>query len=147
MTENTHVVLRQERDFRFAIDFGAGIPALYGDEAPPLGGGTGPTPLQLLAAAVGNCLSDSLFFALKKFHQDARGLTTKVAMTVDRNAEGRLRVTQIRVAVQLGASAAELQHLERVLGQFERFCTVAQSVGRGIPIEVAVFDSTGAQLK
>jgi uncharacterized OsmC-like protein len=147
MTEPTRVTLRQQRDFQFAIEFGPGIPVLQADEAAPLGGGTGPTPLQLLAAAVGNCLSDSLLFALGKFHQDARGLTTEVETTVGRNAEGRLRVTKIGVTVALGAPAAELQHLDRVLGQFERFCTVAQSVGLGIPIEVTVADSTGAKLK
>jgi len=26
--------LKQKQDFRFAIDFGAGIPVLHGDEAP-----------------------------------------------------------------------------------------------------------------
>jgi hypothetical protein len=56
-------------------------------------------------------------------------------------------VAQIRVAVRLGAAADELQHLERALSQFERFCTVAQSVGQGIPVEVTVWDSTGAKLK
>lgn len=147
MTQDTTVVLRQEREFRFAIDFGGGIPELYADEAPPLGGGTGPTPVQLLAAAVGNCLSDSLFFALRKFRQDPRGLTTKVAASVGRNAEGRLRVTGIRVALELGARAAELENLDRVLDQFERFCTVAQSVGQGIPLEVSVIDSAGERLK
>jgi uncharacterized OsmC-like protein len=54
MSEEQAVVLTQERDFRFAIDFGGGVPLIHGDEAPPLGGGTGPTPVQLLAAAVGN---------------------------------------------------------------------------------------------
>lgn len=41
MTEEATVVLRQKRELRFAIDCGVGIPALYGDEAPPLGGGAG----------------------------------------------------------------------------------------------------------
>ncbi len=89
MNEAIEVFLKQEKDFRFAIDFGTGIPLLHGDEAFPLGGGIGPTPVQLLAAAVGNCLSDSLIFALKKFKQDAQGITTKVYSTVGRNAEGR----------------------------------------------------------
>jgi uncharacterized OsmC-like protein len=147
MTDTTRVTLRQQEDFKFTIDFGPGIPSLHADESPPLGGGTGPTPLHLLAAAVGNCLSDSLIFALRKFQQDARGLTTEVEATVGRNAEGRLRVTQLRVAVTLGAAAADLQHLDRVLGQFERFCTVAQSVGQGVPIEVSVADTAGVRLK
>ena len=147
MNDTTTVTLRQEEDFKFTIDFGPGMPRLHTDESPPLGGGTGPTPLHLLAAAVGNCLSDSLIFALRKFQQDARGLTTEVAATVGRNAEGRLRVAHIQVAVTLGVAAAQLQHLDRVLGQFERFCTVAQSVGQGIPIEVTVADAAGTRLK
>jgi hypothetical protein len=32
--------------------------------------------------------------------------------------------------------AAQLEQLERVLGQFEGFCTVTQSVGEGISIKV-----------
>jgi uncharacterized OsmC-like protein len=147
MSQGIEVVLKQEQDFRFAIDFGGGLPVLHGDEAPPLGGGTGPTPVQLLAAAVGNCLSDSLFFALKKFKQDAQGITTKVSAVVGRNAEGRMRVTQMQVEVRLGAAAATIDNLERVLGQFESFCTVAQSVGQGVPIEVSVFDGAGVKVK
>ena len=147
MSQGIEVVLTQEQDFRFAIDFGAGLPVLHGDEAPPLGGGTGPTPLHLLAAAVGNCLSDSLFFALKKFKQDAQGINTRVSASVGRNAEGRMRVTQMQLEVRLGAVAATIENLERVLAQFESFCTVAQSVGQGIPIEVSVFDSAGVKVK
>ena len=61
------VLLRQQQDFQFEIDFGEGKPSLLGDEGPPLGQGAGPTPVQLLAAAVGNCMADSLLFALRKF--------------------------------------------------------------------------------
>ena len=147
MDHASEVVLTQEKDFRFAITFGPNMPVLYGDEGPPLGGGTGPSPEQLLAAAVGNCLSDSLFFALKKFKQDPQGITTRVSSNVGRNAEGRLRVLGMQVKVTLGASAASIENLERVLGQFENFCTVAQSVGQGVPIEVSVFDGAGVQVK
>ena len=87
-----HVVtvnLKQDKDFRFAIHFAEGIPVLYGDETPPLG--NGPTPAQLLAAAVGNCMSDSLLFAIRKFKQHPEPIQTTVAASVDRNAENRLR--------------------------------------------------------
>ncbi len=147
MSEQNAVVLTQEKDFRFAIDFGGGLPLLHGDEAAPLGGGTGPTPVQLLAAAAGNCLSDSLHFALKKFKQDAQGITTRVSPTVGRNAEGRMRVLKMQVEVRFGAPAATIEHLDRVLSQFEGFCTVAQSVGQGIPIAVSVFDGAGVKVK
>jgi hypothetical protein len=49
--------------------------------------------------------------------------------------------------LQLGVPAASLEHLDRVLSQFEAFCTVTQSVGQGIPISITVLDSTGAVLK
>ncbi len=147
MSHAIEVNLKQERDYRFAIEFGPGVPVLYGDEAPPLGAGSGPTPVQLLAAAVGNCLSDSLYFALAKFKQDPQGIATKVSATIDRNAEGRMRVTRMQVSVKLGAAAAAIQHLDRVLAQFEGFCTVAQSVGQGIPIDVSVFDGADVKVK
>lgn len=147
MSNENEVVLKQETGFRFAIEFGVGKSVWHGDEAPPLGGGTGPTPVQLLAAAVGNCLSDSLHFALIKFKQDAQGITTTVSPTVGRNAEGRMRVLKMAVTARLGAPASSIENMDRIVAQFEGFCTVAQSVGQGIPLEVAVFDGGGVKLK
>jgi len=141
------VTLRQQQDYRFEIDFGAGVPTLLGDEKPPLGQGQGPTPVQLLAAAVGNCLSDSLLFALRKFKQAPEPIECTVTAEVGRNAEGRLRVQGFDVRLQLGVPADTLQHLDRVLEQFENFCTVASSVSQSIPLRIAVFDATGRQLK
>ena len=63
------VELRQESGYRFANRFAPAMPILHSDEPPPLGTGSGPSPTQLLAAAVGNCLAASLLFALKKFKQ------------------------------------------------------------------------------
>jgi hypothetical protein len=49
--------------------------------------------------------------------------------------------------LHLGVPVAQLAQLERVLGQFEGFCTVTQSVGQGIPIQVRVLDADGVVLK
>lgn len=147
MTGTVKVTLEQQQDYRFRIGFGEGIPALIGDEPPPLGGNAGPNPSQLLAAAVGNCLSDSLLFALRKFKQAPEPITTEVSAEIGRNAENRLRVLRLSVALKLGVPAAALQHLDRVLAQFEEFCTVSQSVRQGIPVDIAVYDSEGARLK
>ena len=141
------VALEQDADFRFGIRFGADIPVLYGDEPPPLGKASGPSPSQLLAAAVGNCLSDSLLFALRKFKQRPEPIRTEVEATIDRNEQGRLRVLRIAVRIQVGAPGASLEHLDRALAQFEEFCTVTQSVRQGIPVNVSVFDVAGVQLK
>jgi uncharacterized OsmC-like protein len=141
------VVLRQQRDFQFEIDFGAGKPRLLADENPPLGQAAGPTPVQLLAAAVGNCLSDSLLFALRKFKQAPEPIHCEVTAEIGRNADNRLRVLGLDVALTLGVQAAQMEHLDRVLAQFEAFCTVGSSVAQGIPLKVSVRDSTGLQLK
>lgn len=142
-----HVQLRQQQDYQFHIHFGEGLPVLMGDEPAPLGKGQGPTPVQLLAAAVGNCLSDSLLFALRKFKQAPEPIQCDVAAEVGRNAENRLRVLSLKAVLTLGVPAAKLEHLDRVLDQFESFCTVASSVSQGIPVTVEVMDSTGKRLK
>lgn len=142
-----HVRLEQKQDYQFDIHFGDGIPVVMGDEPAPLGAGQGPSPVQLLAAAVGNCLSDSLLFSLRKFKQAPEPLRCEVQAEVGRNAEGRLRVLTIKAVLTLGVPAAALQHLERVLGQFEAYCTVTQSVAQGIPVSVEVVDALGVRLK
>jgi len=141
------VVLRQQQDFQFAIDFGGELPKLIGDEHPPLGQGQGPTPVQLLAAAVGNCLSDSLLFALRKFKQAPEPISCEVTAEIGRNAENRLRVLGLDVALTLGVPAAKLEHLDRVLDQFEAFCTVASSVSQAVPVRITVRDAEGKQVK
>ena len=141
------VELQQQQDYRFEVHFGGMVPPLLADEPPPLGHAQGPSPVQLLAAAVGNCLSDSLLFALRKFKQAPEPLRAQVEAQVGRNAEGRVRVLAMTARLTLGVPAARLEHLDRVLGQFESYCTVTQSVGQGIPITVSVFDADGVQLK
>jgi organic hydroperoxide reductase OsmC/OhrA len=144
---NAKVTLEQQEDFHFAIRFGDAIPLLHSDEHPPLGKGAGPSPDQLLAAAVGNCLSASLLFALRKFKQAPEPIRTEVEAVTGRNEANRLRILRIAVRLTLGVPAAGLQHLDRVLSQFEQFCTVGESVRQGIPVDVQVYDSTGTKLK
>lgn len=141
------VSLVQRQDYQFTMQFGGTAPDWLADEPPPLGQGAGPSPVQLLAAAVGNCLCDSLLFALRKFKQSPEPISCTVQAEVGRNAENRLRVLGMTVSLRLGVAADSLQHLDRVLEQFEAFCTVTQSVGAGIPITVGVVDATGAVLK
>jgi uncharacterized OsmC-like protein len=148
MSEQTITVeLIQQQDYRFGVHFGEAIAVLTSDEPAPLGTGQGPSPVQLLCAAVGNCLSDSLLFALRKFKQAPEPLRCTVQAEVGRNPDNRLRVLQIHATLRLGVPAARLEHLERVLTQFEAYCTVTQSVGQSIPIALQVLDSEGVPLK
>lgn len=148
MTQATHTVhLRQVQDFQFDVDFGAPVPKLRVDEPAPLGQGAGPSPEQLLAAAVGNCLSASLLFALRKFKQNPEPLSCTVQSALGRNAEGRMRMLGLQARLTLGVAASSLEHLDRVLGSFESYCTVTQSVSPAIPVTLEVYDAEGQRLK
>lgn len=140
------ITLAQQHDYQFDVQFGGDVAPLRVDEPAPLGQGLGPSPVQLLATAVGNCLSASLLFALRKYKQNPDPLRTEVTAEVGRNADKRLRVLGIHAKLHLGVEAASLQHLDRVLAQFEAFCTVTESIRQGIPVTVAVYDLSGAHL-
>lgn len=147
MSDSASVTITQQSAYRFLVDFGAGIPHLLADEPAPLGAGAGPSPDQLLVAAVTNCLSASLFFALQKFKQDAGGITTTGTAHIERDKNKRLRVKEIAVTVRLGKASGEIEQIDRILAQFEAFCTVTESVRNGIPVAVTVEDKQGVRLK
>ena len=145
--QSISVTVTHQRDFQFLVDFGNAHPGVMADEPPPLGQGSGPAPTHLLAAAVANCLSASFYFALGKFKQEAGGIKTTANCVIERNDDGRLRVRQIDVEIRFGKTGEQVAHLDRVLEQFENFCTVTQSVQTGIPVSVWVFDGSGTRLK
>ncbi len=148
MSEKTiQIELIQREDYRFDVQFGGDVPTLTTDEPAPLGTGLGPSPVQLLSAAVGNCLSDSLLFALRKFKQAPEPIRCQITSEVGRNADNRLRVLGIHAVLALGVPGESLAHLDRVLDTFETYCTVTQSVGQGIPVTIEVLDSQGKTLK
>ena len=120
------------------------MPPFIGDEPPPLGKSAGPSPAQLLAAAVANCLSDSLLFALRKFKQAPEPIETLATCEVGRNSENRLRILGINVELSIGVNAGEVDNLDRVLHQFQDFCTVSSSINPHIPVRVTVKDISGA---
>lgn len=147
MAHTASVTITRESGYRFVVDFGPGLPPVVADEPPPLGHAQGPSPSHMLLAAVANCLSASLTFALQKFKQDPGTLTATATAEIDRNEHNRLRVLRIHVALKLGVASRDLSHLERALAQFEEFCTVSMSVRHGIAIDVSVTDFQGQVVK
>lgn len=141
------VELVQEAGYRFENRFGPGMPVLHSDEPPPLGTGTGPSPMQLLGAAVANCLAASLYFSLRKFGESPEPIRATARVEEGRNEQKRLRVQSIQVRLTVGVPAASLEHLEFALARFEEFCTVTASVRQGIPVHVEVFDAAGVRVK
>ena len=142
------IELRQEEKYRFRVTFdNPVVPPLITDESEPLGANAGPNPSRLLATAVANCLAASLMFALGKFKNDPSPVTASVEVTMARNEAKRLRIGNMAVQIQFGKKAADTAMLEHVLGQFEEFCIVTQSVRNGFPISVEVKDADGVIVK
>jgi len=146
-TQQFSFTLEQQEDFAFLIRFDKDIPPLLADEPPPLGKDAGPNPSRLLAASVANCLSASLLFALRKFKNNPGQITTSVTAHMERNEAKRLRVGSVDVMIQFDSPADSMEHLDRVLDQFEDFCVVTQSVRSGFPVNVSVRDGSGKVLK
>ena len=146
-TQEFSLTLTQETDYVFRIEFDdTAIPALHTDEAPPLGGDSGPNPSRLLVAAVANCLGASLLFALRKYKNTPGTIVTRAKARLERNEQQRLRIAHIDVAIELPEVAADYAQIERLLQQFENFCVVTESVRSGVPVDVSVRDASGAVL-
>ena len=132
------VSLQREDGFRFRVTFGAGMATLVTDEAPPLGGGAGPDPAGLLAAAMGNCLASSLLFCTQKAKVPLGTVEVYVRPVIARNETGRQRIEEMQVRLVPVADAETQRRMERCLGIFEDFCMVAESVKAGIPVSLSV---------
>lgn len=113
------------------------------DEPEPTGKSKGPNATRVLAAAVGNCLSASLLFCLRKAKVDPDGLRTRVEVDTRRNDDGRLRVGGLKVSIRLDLSEGDRKRARRCLEVFEDYCVVTQSVRDGIDVEVGVDTDRG----
>ena len=126
--------------YRFTATFPdvPGADAITLDEAAPLGGGAGPTPAGLLAAAIGGCLSASLTLCLNRAHLEPDAVNTHVSARMGRNESGRLRIEAIDVDLTPCFAGADASRFDRCKALYEDFCIVTESVRRGIPVNVHV---------
>ncbi len=141
--EKLEVQIEQVKDFEFMVKFAPEGVELLMDEPEPLGGGVGPNASKVLSAAVGNCLSASLLFCLRKVRAEPNHLKTKVVTTMTREEKGRLRIGRSEVTITLDMDEEAKQRLGRCLGLFEDYCVVTQSVRNGIDVSVTVQDTNG----
>lgn len=130
--------LEYEAGSRFRVSFPGGAPSIHTDAAPPLGDSTGPDPVELLAAAVGNCLASSFMFCVRKARLEPEGLAVEVEVIRERDEQGRMRVGRMRARLVPRLSEADRARVGRCLELFESYCVVAESVRAGIPIDVDV---------
>lgn len=139
MSEDLTVTLDLRDGYQFLVDFGDDrFPQLVMDEPPPLGDGCGPNAAGVLAAAVGNCLSASALFCLRKAHVDVQSMRTTVHVTQSRSDRGRLGIARIDVTLSPVFVSGDPHRIDRCLEIFEDFCVVTQSVRGGIDVQVTV---------
>ena len=125
--------------YRFQVGFDVeGVPSLVVDEMKPIGEGLGPNPTRLLSIAVGHCVSSSLLYCLNKVRVKAKKLETTVKANIARNKEGYFRIASMDVQIHLEVSEEDKKRVQRCLSTFENYCTVTQSVRKGIDVKVNV---------
>jgi uncharacterized OsmC-like protein len=135
-----HAIIRLARAYEFIAEFPdlPNAPAFLLDEPTPLGDARGPNATDVLAAAVGDCLSASLAFCLRKTRVKLEKLTTNVTTHLARNDQGRMRIESIDVELAPELRDADPQRLARCQAVFEDFCTVTASIRKGIAVNVSV---------
>jgi organic hydroperoxide reductase OsmC/OhrA len=128
-------------DLAFLVRFDSPkMASISTDESPESGGsGEGPDASRLLAAAIGNCLSASLAFCIKKNKIELSDLKTDVEVKIARNERGYLRVKQMKVKMHpVFRSPDDANRTQRCKQIFQDYCIVTEAVRKGIPIEVDV---------
>ncbi len=131
--------LKLLQGYKFNIKFDVeDIPEHLVDEPKPVGEGAGPSAPRLLATAVGFCLSTSLLYCLGKARIGTENLETTVVLTTERNEQGSTRVKDINVRLDLQVNQKDKARLPRCLDLFQKYCTVTESVRKGIPVSVKV---------
>lgn len=144
MSENEFTVtLDLKHDYQIWADFGIpGVEPLLMDEPAPLGDGHGPNAARVLAGAIGNCLTASALFCLRKARIDVLDMRTTVTVNTERNDRGRVRITNVAVNLEPVVAEADRPRMQRCLGIFEDYCIVTQSVREGIDVAVSVQPQT-----
>lgn len=138
------VHLEQKQGYQFAASFEQpAVPDILLDEPGPLSAGEGPNASQVLAVAVGNCLTASLLFCLHKCQQEPATLQAEVTTRLAPNAQGHQRIAGIDVVIRLQETAGQVAQFGPCMQQFENYCVVTDSVRRGVPVHVKVVDGAG----
>jgi organic hydroperoxide reductase OsmC/OhrA len=107
------------------------------DEPDPVGDNSGPSTPALLGSALGHCLSAALLEALRHAHVDVSGCETDAVAVVIPNEQGLPRIDH--VAVTIRPRIPERSHkADHCADIFQNYCTVTQSVKRGVDVRVHV---------
>jgi len=119
-------------DGRINVTF-EGLPKLVVEEAK----GEGLSAAHFLLTAVAGCLSGSLLYCLNKAKTEPKAFSAKAKLFLHR-VEGRLRVKGINVTLLPVFEGEVPKRAERCFAIFRDYCTVTESVVKGINVNVEV---------
>jgi len=135
---SARVTVELLHDYVFRASFSGTDATLVMDEPEPLGKLEGPNASRVLAAAIGNCLSASLAFCLRKSKIEVSSIRTEVEPRTERNERGywRVKVVNVKINVTL-VSPGDPARIRRCLEIFENYCVVTGAVREGVQVNVS----------
>jgi uncharacterized OsmC-like protein len=130
--------LERVKDYEFLVRFDDLPETLLMDAPPGVGHNAGPCPTQILAAAVGNCLTMTLVLFARKMGLELTNVRAGVKARLVRGESNLPRVGAIDVALDPEFAAVDQARVAACLAAFESYCAVTESVRAGIEVRVAV---------
>lgn len=123
---------------------------IFMDEPPELGGLDGaPSPLEVILAAHGGCLSYMTFYIGKELGIEVKGTEIEVEASLDpgkfagtnRAVRAGYQAVNVTIKVQADASAEQLEKLRQ---EVEARCPVSDNIGSATPVNISVEASIAA---
>jgi uncharacterized OsmC-like protein len=132
-----NVFMEQVRDYEFRVRFeDAVFGELTMDGPGRMGHGAGPSPSQLLAAAIGNCLCGSLLLAARMKGVRVGLLRAEVKTRMEQDEQNRWRIHKAQVTVHPKFESGAAEQIQECLALCEELCAVTNSVREGIEVNV-----------
>lgn len=117
---------------------------IFQDEPPELGGRDGaPSPLELILAAHGGCLSYMTFFIGKELGIEVKGTEVEIKASLDpakfagTNREVRAGYEAFNVKIKVHADATPEQ-LQKLQEEVEARCPVSDTIANPTPVHIAL---------
>jgi uncharacterized OsmC-like protein len=117
---------------------------IFMDEPPELGGRDGAaSPLEMILAAHGGCLSYMTFFIGKELGIEVKGTEVEVKASLDpakfagKNREVRAGYQAFEVAIKVKSDATPEQ-LEKLRSEVEARCPVSDNIANPTPVHISI---------
>jgi uncharacterized OsmC-like protein len=117
---------------------------IFMDEPPELGGRDGaPSPLEMILAAHGGCLSYMTFYIGKELGIEVKGTEVEVKASLDpgkfagTNREVRAGYQAVHVQIKVHADASPEQ-LEKLRQEVEARCPVSDNIAHPTPVHISL---------